>query len=93
MAKHQISVSIVGGMFSTVCDLEGMEVDLFPADDGFARKLEVDVEGDLDVFVHCKGLNGTGVNVTVLVDGNEVLAVDGTISKGFFRVNQAIALA
>ena len=39
MAKHKVDVSIVGGMFSTLCDLEGVEVDLFPTDDGFARNL------------------------------------------------------
>ena len=39
VAKHKIAVAIEGDVLSAFCELEGQEVDLFGADNGFERRL------------------------------------------------------
>jgi hypothetical protein len=92
--KHKVEVSISGDVFTAFCELEGNEVDLVGSQTGFGRTFsDFDINGDLNVFVHCKGLSGTDVAITVKVDSKEVLKRDGAIAKGFFRVDEAVSLA
>jgi hypothetical protein len=91
---NKIELKFKGSVFDLKVELEGKEVGLyFDGTSEWNRILEnFPIEGELDIIMFCKGLNGTKWELEIKVDGKGPKKFEGNIEKGYSLLSKKIQI-
>lgn len=91
---HSCKVTFKGSVLDLKVELEGEEVGLsFDGTDTWSRIINhLKIEGDLNVFMRCKGINKTPWEFQIDLDGKTLKKYSGIIAKGFSIVTNEISI-
>jgi hypothetical protein len=93
--NHDVDITFKGDVFDVHVELEGLPINLhFDMNSGaFLRTLTAfPVDGDLNLFIQARGLNGTKWSFEMSVDDKGPFKTKGRIVKGVSRVTENIQL-
>lgn len=93
--KHKIEIEIDTNSMVEVFKLEGAPIPLEYSAGGKWKTFVEDfnIEGKLDVYLYCTGINGTPWNLKIKVDGSAIDdPMNGEIKKGYSVFQKEIDL-
>jgi uncharacterized protein YgfB (UPF0149 family) len=90
----QINITFTGDVLDLYVELEGREVGLNDkGNDTWSRTLtNFKINGNLDISMLCKGINGTVWQLLVKVDGNDTAQYSGKIEDGYSSISDTIEI-
>lgn len=82
---NKVEINFKGAVLDLKIELEGKEIRLyFDGSSNWSRVIkEFEIEGNLDVVMLCKGLNGTKWEMEIKVDDKGPIKYTGKITKGY----------
>lgn len=91
---RRISIIFTGEVLDLTVKLEGKEIGLIASGDNtWSRTLDnFDITGSLDIFMLCKGVNGTAWNMQITIDDNQPRQYSGKIENGYSRLTDSIKI-
>ncbi|MCX6225913.1 MAG: hypothetical protein NTV01_14365 [Bacteroidia bacterium] len=91
---NKLEIKFIGAVLDLKIELEGKEVGLYS--DGTSEWTltieEFEIEGNLDLKLLCKGLNGTKWELEISVDGKGPKKYSGKIKNGYSAVKDEIQI-
>lgn len=95
MNMTQLDIRFTGAVLDLAIELEGKEVGLyFDGVSEWSRTLEeFEIEGELDLLMLCKGMNGTSWKLEIIIDTEVVETYSGEINKGYSLLSDKIELS
>jgi hypothetical protein len=90
--SHKLEIKFTGPVLDLKIELEGHEIGLyFDGVSEWSRTLELfEIEGELDLVLLCKGVNGTAWHLEISVDGKGPVKYTGKIKKGYSLICEKI---
>ncbi len=91
----QLNIRFTGAVLDLTIELEGKEVGLyFDGVSEWSRTLEqFEIEGELDLLMLCKGMNGTSWELEIAIDAERRKTYRGEIKKGYSLLSDEIDLS
>jgi hypothetical protein len=91
---HKLEINFTGPVLDLKIEIEGHEVGLFfDGVSAWSRTLELfEIEGELDLVLLCKGVNGTAWHLEIKVDDKGPVKFSGKILKGYSLLAEKILI-
>ena len=91
---YKLEVKFTGPVLDLKIELEGHEIGLyFDGISEWSRTLEFfEIEGELDLVLLCKGVNGTKWQLEIKVDEKGPVKYSGKIRKGYSLLSDKITV-
>lgn len=88
----QLEIKFTGAVLDLKIELEGQEVGLyFDGINEWSRTIPAfEVEGNLDVMMLCKGINGTKWDLEIKINGQAPVKFSGKVQKGYSVLTKSI---
>lgn len=91
---YKLEIKFTGPVLDLKLELEGQEIGLFfDGVSAWSRTLEFfEIEGELDLVLLCKGVNGTAWQLQISVDDKGPVQYSGKIKKGYSLISDKIKI-
>ena len=91
---NKVEITFTGAVLDLRIELEGKEIGLsFDGNSKWTRTIDnFEIEGNLDLVLLCKGLNGTTWELAISIDGKEPIKYTGIIKKGYSELSKEIQM-
>lgn len=89
---YKLDIKFTGPVLDLKIEMEGHEIGLyFDGNSEWSRTLEFfEIEGELDLVLLCKGVNGTSWHLEIRVDDKGPVKYSGKIKKGYSLLSDKI---
>ena len=91
---YKLGIKFTGPVLDLKIELEGHEIGLyFDGISEWSRTLELfEIDGELDLVILCKGVNGTAWHFEIKVDDKGPVKYTGKIKKGYSLLSDKITV-
>lgn len=92
--RYKLEIKFTGPVLDLKIELEGHEIGLyFDGVSEWSRTLELfEIDGELDLVLLCKGVNGTAWQLEIGVDDKGPVKYSGKIKKGYSLISDKITV-
>ncbi len=91
---YKLEIKFAGPVLDLKIELEGHEIGLFfDGVSDWSRIIELfEIDGELDLVLLCKGVNGTAWYLEISVDDKGPVKYSGKIKKGYSLISDKIVV-